>query len=671
MTLLIPLGLLGLLSIVALIVIYIIKPNYQHKEVTSSYVWKLSLKYRKKRLPTSKLRNILLIVCQVLALIAGVLIMSKPVVRSRSGALDSEAIIIIDASASMRTKNDDGVTRFERAVNGAIDLANDVIAKGGYVSVILSDVTGTSYLMRKAGISSRDALNEGLRGLITGGDETACSYAATDLNAAITLCEEVLISNPNASVHLFTDSDYTYVPKGITVKNVAEKSEWNVGILNVYTEFEEGYYTFFVEIGCYGGVARKIDLSVSINDANEIDENTGKGSFVRFSAKDVLLRDNAVTTVVFRNSKITIADYEQATESIVIVPVGQDVIGTDNKTLVFAYRDAHFTIDEEDGLELDNTYSLYGGRKQQLKIQYATIKRKSFFTAMFGVLRTRYADRWELVVDEVDISARETPETMGYDFYVFENFVPNQLPQDGVVFLSNPDSLPAGLTKKDQIIYNKEMYLAQDNDHAILKNTDAAKIWTRKLTRLSQYNDAIYTSLWSVDANPVLLINDGELEKVIVFLFDIEWSNVPLRNDFPFFLYNIFETFLPATVVGNSFEVGQQIKVNSRGYSLKVSRNAGNDETIVTALPSHITLDKPDTYRFSQQNYFGAQLPDTYIFVKIPAAESNVAANGIALKTIYNENVKEKAYYDLLVFWAAAMLALLFAEWFLQSQESL
>ena len=59
MTLLIPLGLLGLLAIAALILIYIIKPNYQQKFISSTYVWKLSLKLKRKKLPLNRLRNIL------------------------------------------------------------------------------------------------------------------------------------------------------------------------------------------------------------------------------------------------------------------------------------------------------------------------------------------------------------------------------------------------------------------------------------------------------------------------------------------------------------------------------------------------------------------------------------------------------------------------------------
>lgn len=68
MSLLAPLGLLGLLAVAVLIFIYIIKPNYQQKIVSSTYIWKRSLKYRKKRVPVSRLRNILIFLCQMLVL---------------------------------------------------------------------------------------------------------------------------------------------------------------------------------------------------------------------------------------------------------------------------------------------------------------------------------------------------------------------------------------------------------------------------------------------------------------------------------------------------------------------------------------------------------------------------------------------------------------------------
>ena len=49
MTWLVPLGFIGLVGIIVLIIIYILKPNYQQKLLSSTFVWKMSLKYRKKK----------------------------------------------------------------------------------------------------------------------------------------------------------------------------------------------------------------------------------------------------------------------------------------------------------------------------------------------------------------------------------------------------------------------------------------------------------------------------------------------------------------------------------------------------------------------------------------------------------------------------------------------
>ena len=70
MELLRPLGLLGLLGIAILILIYILKPNYQQKIISSTYVWKLSLKYRRKQVPINRLLSILLLILQILVIAA-------------------------------------------------------------------------------------------------------------------------------------------------------------------------------------------------------------------------------------------------------------------------------------------------------------------------------------------------------------------------------------------------------------------------------------------------------------------------------------------------------------------------------------------------------------------------------------------------------------------------
>ena len=130
MRLLAPLGLIGLIGLVILLVIYLLKPNYQQKYISSTYIWRLSLKYKKKKLPISKLRNILLLICQILFLLIAAFILAQPVIMRHIESTGPDKIMILDASASMRSLSG-GTTRFERAVSEISKDAEDTINNGG------------------------------------------------------------------------------------------------------------------------------------------------------------------------------------------------------------------------------------------------------------------------------------------------------------------------------------------------------------------------------------------------------------------------------------------------------------------------------------------------------------------------------------------------------------
>ena len=220
MTLLTPLGLLGLLGVLILIIIYIIKPNFQQKFISSTYVWKLSLKYRKKRIPTSKLRNLLIILCQILFLTTCAVILAQPHKILRSLSTEPEVVLILDSSASMRTEKD-GLTRYARAVDEMRIKAADVFDENGYVTVIIADekpeyfttlpknpdeVAPTCLRMRA---NSRLELDAALKKLVE--NETQCTYTTADVNGAVALCETVLLENPNTEVFLYSDNNYSYI----------------------------------------------------------------------------------------------------------------------------------------------------------------------------------------------------------------------------------------------------------------------------------------------------------------------------------------------------------------------------------------------------------------------------------------------------------------------------
>ena len=164
MQLLLPLGLLGLLGVLGLILIYIIRPNYLTKHVSSTYVWKLSLKYKKKKLPTSKIRNLLLFICQILILVSMALILAEPAIVYETAGEDNELIAVIDSSMSMYTGSEES-NRFSRAVDQTIAESNRVLDAGGSPSSLptIRPTICASGSLRAAAVSSLLPLTDSKR----------------------------------------------------------------------------------------------------------------------------------------------------------------------------------------------------------------------------------------------------------------------------------------------------------------------------------------------------------------------------------------------------------------------------------------------------------------------------------------------------------------------------
>ena len=294
MRLLLPLGLLGLAGIVALIIIYIIKPNFQQKLISSTYIWKLSLKFKKRKIPLSKLRNILLIACQVLIILSMTLILSRMVFILQEKSDQPEAVLIIDSSASMNAGTETS-NRYQRAVNAAIEQAEAVFDKGGVVSVILAE-NQNIFLAERAGADSKDEIVGAMKALLE--DGTKCSYTKADTASAIALTDRILSINPSAKIYLYTDNTFARLSDNINLVNVAERDEWNAAILNATAEFEEGYYTFSIELACYG---RDLDLGVTMEIFGPNAENSSDNSSLPFSLTErVHCTADQTQTLVFK-----------------------------------------------------------------------------------------------------------------------------------------------------------------------------------------------------------------------------------------------------------------------------------------------------------------------------------------------------------------------------------
>ena len=661
MTLLTPLGLLGLLGIVALIIIYIIKPNYQQKYITSTFIWKLSLKYRKKKIPVSKLRNLLLILCQVLILTACAIILTQPNKILKEEIKEPEVIAIIDSSASMRTILNDE-TRFERAVTKVQELASGTFNKKGIVSVILANEE-PSYLQQRVEASGKDSLNTRLSDLIPENQDIDCSYATSDIDGAIALCEEVLIENPKASIYLYTDTDYAYIPKEITLVNVSDATEWNASILNAKSVFEDPYYVFMVDVACYGRDTT-LDVEIAIDGANALDSEDSGEEFTPVSTPVDCIGDQTVSVAFAANpyekGSAEYTEYEGRMEKTYGV-----VRWMEKK--ISSYKSVNISIQENDSFKQDNVFEMYDGLREVINIQYASEKPNVFWPAALSQLTKSNDGKWDIKVDKV--TKGEEPALQGFDLYIFEHTIPEELPTDGVCFLVNPDEIATKYGARVGGIYstgNRGISPEATEEHPILKNISLERMNVYRYTQMIL--DASYTSIFGHKQYSLLSVRNEEDVKIAIMPFSLHYSDIAVTEIFPLLVYNVFEYFFPQTVKSNSFEVNEKVELNARGTELKVE-GYGYDKTF-NAFPAYITVNTPGSYLLSQTTFAGKDVVEK-IFVTIPEEECNIKKKGEALADPYRIEDKNKFLKDLLLYIAAALVALLFIEWWLKGRDSM
>ena len=628
-----PLGFLGLLGIIALIIIYIIKPNFQNKIISSTYIWKKSLKYKKKKIPISKLRNLLLFICQILIITTAALILAQPFIPKDDTSDGKDTVVIIDASASMLAETS-GYSRFERAVSEVIKYADQVFEDGKRLSVIVAS-DESYYLVQQASAESGAAVKASLSSLLDESQAPVYTFGTPDIAGAITLAEEITAYTLNTEVLLYTDSHY--IDAGhVKVVDVSDTADWNAAILDVRANIVENHYVFEIDVACYGA-DYDVDVYCDFYGVN-FDEST-----FNFKIPARCSRDE-VQTIVFS------VDEETATEVFA----------------VYQYDYLHVYLAEYDSLEYDNSFYLYGGKRPILSIQYYSALPNNYFASTLMVLREKLGDYWDIEIDEVKYD--EVPETEGYDVYIFEHVMPSKIPTDGIVILANPNELPAStgiqLGKQYSSSGGKELALSAGDSHPIMNNINPELITVTRFTEIANCDG--YTPLMYCDAFPLIMVKDEPDAKIVAMTFSLNYSNFALTPFFPLFMYNIVDYFAPQTLSEFVFDINESVELNSRGEVLNVEGPSTSVQ--FDSFPGTLKLTKTGTYTATQDLISGETLVESF-YVKLPAEESNINQQIDKLENPYYYQETSLVDMDLLIYFARALVALLFVEWWLKSRE--
>lgn len=485
-----PAGLWLLLGVPVLIFIYLIRPHHEERAVSSTFMWKLSQRFMKRQLPMQRLQRFLLFILQLLLLISAALMIARPAIITGKS---TEYIAIIDASASMQTADESGKSRFDRAIEQAKQLT-DNIDHGHRVSVILAG-DNAQFLIQSSDAAGkvRVALNEAV-----------CGNGGCNTDKALLLAQQ-LCSRGESQVVFFTDSPCKNL-KNIQLVDLNEGA-WNISVDNATIDSDEDGNMF---------------LSALVISHNQ-DADTTVG-----------LRTNGMLATA---KKLTLVSGEPMPVSF---PIDSRELGS-----VF-----EVFVQEDDGLELDNSYSLCSGYNRTYNILLAS---KSPF----------YLERVLSSMDSCSVSVVDDLDRLplkGYDLYIFDGIFPEDYPTDGSVLQFGTEKLPEGIEAGNASQSPARLSIISGNPHVLYKDLSLLSTTVSSYTALD--SSAQWEKILTCAAMPVGVtkVNDMGI-RTTVLSFDLHQSNLPMQTDFVVLMKNILDNSVFDLIPDSSFSAGTTVEL--------------------------------------------------------------------------------------------------------------
>lgn len=533
-----PLGLLGLIGIPILIIVYIIKSKYAEITVSSTYIWKLSEKFLKRRNPLNKLSGIISLILQLLIVTVVSLAIAHPIIILPGSA--NEYCFILDGSASMRMTDGSDKTRFEEAKE-EIGKIIDSSGNGSVYSLIyVGDGTRTVFERSE----SRDSAK-----LLLG--ELEPSYTAVDYSDAIGKAQLMFERNRSSLIYMVTDKKYENV-KNAEIICVGDDSE-NYALSDIsYTLLSNtltvsGYATSYksdadleLEVYTDGGNSPVQVGSVKVK-AGEKSQFTLAVSTKNFSSLRVKIANSDAMPL---DNEITVYNTESEKSYKTLIVSDTPFFW---ESIIGSVTNASVTVMSCDEYNGETGYGLYIFESYELEA---------------------------LPSDGAVWFVNPKNSAAGAEFS-FQGEV--ELEEEGVLTLTSSSSAIARRLTQDVI----------GNEITIL--------------RYAKCNPGRnYTTLLSYKGSPVLFAGTNSYgNRQVVFGFNMHSSNLPMLFDFVAFTKNFISYSFPEIIEDVNYTAGDEMNVNiiSNCESIRIdSPSGGTDYLDVGGTVSSYRLNEVGVY---------------------------------------------------------------------------
>ena len=237
--------------------------------------------------------------------------------------------------------------------------------------------------------------------------------------------------------------------------------------------------------------------------------------------------------------------------------------------------------------ELKNEDALPADNYRYDVVKYSSAKQAVLFTEGNVFLESALKLIPSIELYKGDLADIDTSK--GYYLYVYDGVLPETMPADGHAIVFNPsentESIPIG-----DSFYIDEFSI---NDRSFLSNIDNFEFGIAKSKELiAPENAAIILS--SAGKTLCYSVESGGTKRA-VFGFDLHETDLPLKKEFPIFVYNLINYFVPERInQGGEIATGDSVWINVYPDADKVNIITP-DEKAVTIVPPYPAESFRDT----------------------------------------------------------------------------
>ena len=525
MSLLTPLGLLGALIAIPILLLYMLRLRRREVVVSSNFLWQQIIRDREANTPWQRLRRNILLILQLIILALLVFALARPaqiIPRITSG----KTVILLDASASMNAVDVDGDTRFQAAKLEALRLISDITLDDEISIIRVADISEplTGYTGNVAEL--RNAINNAEAGEGRGDWDTALTLAAAGAEGAERF-NIIIISDGGLGETAILPENIpapVYVPIGAASDNLA------ISALATRT-LPGNDPQLFAQVRNYAEVENEVSLLVRLDGE------------------------------IWRSNTQTISANSQRSF----------VFEVDEP---FTTIQAELVLDDEivDYLDLDNAaYTIASDTRTRRVLLVSTQQNRFLEQALRSVPSVQ--------VFRGDPNRDTLPDTP-YDLYVFNGYLPSTLP-DADMMIINPPTSSALFALGDINDETRPIELI-NRSHPVSSFINVNNINLARFRNLSQISWA--ETLIAANNEPIVLAGENAGRQVVLMPFNLLESDFTLNIAFPLMVAQSMNWFSPANLVsgGTSYNVGDIVRINPpiEASAIRVTRPDGESRIL-------------------------------------------------------------------------------------------